>query len=229
MRIDLILGVFILLLASAAFLMAMKETRQTIDMARKGIEERFKDMKLPEQLVKVNCKQQPLPIPHVYVDYGLTRQLFDNRKTLEFQQMISGDEVEKTKQYDPLYPVDNNVMQTVGVDGAHGEFKFRASEQALQDTMRTLDSGLVEIGGPAPSELKSTLRQAPIIHTENAKDPEEEKAGVELEEYAKNPGQGLMEIGGAVVRLRDSKPFALRSGLPKDDAEMQPVKPLPGT
>lgn len=151
LRFTLVVVVAFLGALAGAMLISSNDMRRTIEaMARNQAKSCSGNLEHTQpKPVVVTCKQAPLPIPKVYVDYGLQREIFDHRGDVPIV-------------FDEVVPVDDgNSVATVGsdegwammgVDGSYeGSFEFNPSVHAFHipiDT--TTEEGFVEIGGPVP-------------------------------------------------------------------------------
>lgn len=172
-RMDLIIGSVVALTAMSAFLAAAREVRETMALAKAArAEEAKREAKTPTappQPVEITVKNDNSHLPVIYTDYGLQRELFDNRAPMEFE-IERGDEVKQhPAQYDPAYPLKEGTLETFGLDAEWGHPSIQL--QRVDQTMLKLDSAFAEVGGPAPLKRADAPRTAPAIDREGAPKP----------------------------------------------------------
>jgi len=206
LRLDILLGltgVFVLLLACAAFLMAAKEMREAMEISRKGFEERLGE-KEPPPTIHVKCDPLKLDIPAIYVDYSLQRKMIDEG-TLQIDETVYENEVEESMgQYDPIYPVDSHVLHSMGMDNVKEPFKFHA--HPLPESMRASSGPFFELGGPAPSLVNRDIAEAPVLHELDEREEGDDMSFVG--NLSKTAGKGLMEIRGKLEGREDVLPVS---------------------
>ena len=204
---DLVICAVILLVASGAFYLAVQDIVKNTTLqsniliqARKDpppapvvppvpVESESISSKILPSPCTVECKQAPLPIPRVYIDYGLQRQLFDNPAPLDFE-ILDGDHVEVKESHDDIYRPTYSSLAAIGVDDESGQYIFMQSALSTSDPMRPspIEDTFLLFEGPDPVSTPNSVKSSSYI---DDSDPAPTMKAFTL---AKQAGKGIFEL-----------------------------------
>lgn len=206
-RLDYLIVAFVLLLASATFLVA-------IDLARRQPPQApvLASTPLPQQPqpVQVTCEAPPPAAPaKVYIDYGIQRTILDPhpREPLKFDSKsdepftLHSDSTyggpASVALYDSAFPDRPNALAIEGLDGVENStLSYQPNDPALYAAMRELDVNFIEVDGPMPIEFEPHQSRGQAESSDPAEESTKTSEMMDMDTFkpASRAGASVLEL-----------------------------------